>query len=398
MEVLETSVIRDVQALEMLSPEWESLLARADRAPEIFQTYEWLSTWWEVFGGERGRQPLVVVVRQGATLVGLAPFVVRDLVGRGPARVRRLELMGTGEDLADEVCSYFGDVIAEAGLEDAVCECVWRCLQSERGRWDEAVFGSIREDSLLARHLLPRAQGEGRAAAASPLGRRFWIDLAGGSFEGFLDGLSKKRRSRLQSYRRKLEKEGVIEELVTDVDQVPDFLAEVGRLNCLRRGSRGQGSAWQSERFRRFHELLAPRLMAKGWLDLRLWKRDGQCLAALYHFVYAGTLYGYQLGFDTAAFGSASPGLVTISAAVEWAFAQALQRFDFLVSGDGSYKEEYPCLTEPVVDATLYNDTLAGQLMRFARQARQALSELRGRVKAARGGGPSADNQMRPSA
>jgi len=68
--------------------------------------------------------------------VATAPFVVRDLVGRGPARVRRLELMGTGEDPADEVCSYFGDVVAAPGLEEAVCDRIWRCLQAERASWD----------------------------------------------------------------------------------------------------------------------------------------------------------------------------------------------------------------------------------------------------------------------
>ena len=54
------------------------------------------------------------------------------------------------------------------------------------------------------------------------------------------------------------------------------------------------------------------------------------------------------------------------------------------MSGDGSYKEDYPCQTEAVLDSTVYNDTLAGQLMRYARQARTALSELRARVQAAR--------------
>jgi CelD/BcsL family acetyltransferase involved in cellulose biosynthesis len=382
MAILEASVIRDLAGVQALAGEWDGLLSRS-ASPEVFRTYEWLTTWWEVFGASGGRQPLVVVVRQGRTLVGLAPFVVRD-VGRGRARVRRLELMGTGEDKTDEVCSYFGDIIAATGFEEAVCDCVWRCLQSERSSWDEAVWGSILESSLIARYLRPRAHDHGHASTGSTFGRRFWVDLSGGNFNGFLEGLSKKRRTRLQSYRRKLEKEGVVEELVTAPEQIPGFLAEIARLNRLRRGSQGRGSAWESEKFRRFHELLAPRLLAQGRLDLRLWKRDGQCLAALYHFVYAGTVYGYQIGFDTAAFGSVSPGLVTISQSIEWAFAQGLRRFDFLVSGDGSYKEDYPCQTEAVMDATVYNDTLAGQLMRFARQARTALSELRARVEAVR--------------
>ena len=207
MAILEASVIRDMPGFEALATEWDGLLSRSG-SPEIFRTYEWLRTWWEVFGVEGGRRPLVVVVRQGRTLVGLAPFVVRDL-GRGRARVRRLELMGTGEDKSDEVCSYFGDIIAATGFEEAVCDCVWRCLQAERGNWDEAVWSGILEGSLIARYLRPRAHDGGRASTASSFGRRYWVDLSGGSFDAFLGGFSKKRRSRFQSYRRKLEKEGV---------------------------------------------------------------------------------------------------------------------------------------------------------------------------------------------
>jgi CelD/BcsL family acetyltransferase involved in cellulose biosynthesis len=382
MAALQTSVIRDRASLEAISAEWEALLDRS-AAPEIFRTYDWMSVWWEVFGGRR-RQPLVVTVRQGRTLVGLAPFVAREVGWGRRVRLRRLELMGTGEDASDEVCSYFGDILAARGFEETVCDGVWRFLRENRASWDEVVFPSVLESSLAARLLRPAAHDGGRVSSAPSFGRRFFMDLSGGDFNGFLEGLSKKKMKRFQSYRRRLEKDQIVEERVQSPAGIPGFLREMARLNRLRRGSKGRASAFESARFRQFHELLAPRLWDKGRLDLRTWTQGGRCLAALYHFLYAGTVYGYQIGFDTAAFGSVSPGLVAIGQSIEWAFANGCRRFDFLVSGDGSYKEEYPCQTEAVIDLTIYNDTPLGRFARLARQAREALRDVRDRLNAVR--------------
>ncbi len=381
MAALRASVIRDLGGLEAISAEWEGLLERS-AAPEIFRTPDWMSVWWQVFG-DGGRQPLVLAVRQGRTLVGLAPFVLREVGWGGRARLRRLELMGTGEDRADEVCSYFGDILAAPGFEETVCEGVWRFLQDNRSVWDEAVFPGLLKSALLARLLRSAAHDSGRATAVSGAGRRYFMDLSRGDFDGFLAGLSKKKMKRFQSYRRRLEKEQTFEERITSPEDVPLFLREMSRLNRLRHGSKGRSSAFGSAKFRRFHELLTPRLWQKGQLDLRMWRREGRCVAALYHFLYAGTVYGYQIGFDAAAFGSVSPGLVTIGQSIEWAFASGCRRFDFLVSGDGSYKEDYPCQTEEVLDLTIYNDTAAGRLMNLARQARGALRDVRAHLEAA---------------
>ena len=88
-----------------------------------------------------------------------------------------------------------------------------------------------------------------------------------------------------------------------------------------------------------------------------------------YHFLYGGTVYGYRIGFDPVPSSSVAPGLVTIGQSLEWAFANGRRRFDFLVSGDGSSKERHPGHTETVIDLARHNHTLAGQVMRFVRQA-----------------------------
>jgi CelD/BcsL family acetyltransferase involved in cellulose biosynthesis len=298
--------------------------------------------------------------------------------------VRRLEFLGTGEDEADEVCSDFLDIIAHRGLEDLVCQEVWQFLTRQAAQeWDVAGFRNTLPDSLIERYLPSMARGSDRVMDSRPEGERFYIDLSGGSFERWVEGLSRQRQKRIFYYRRRLEREGGLEERRLERrEEIPHFLAETARLNRLRRSLLGKPSAFASERFRRFQATCAPLLFDRQWLDARLYYRQGRCVAALYNFIYADTICYYQCGFDTAAFGNVSPGLVTLSQVIEWGFRNGKRRFDFLVGG-GAYKEDYDCVAEPVHEVQLYNKTLAGQLVRSARGVRDLLRQARDRAQAA---------------
>ena len=58
--------------LAALRDDWRALLDSADTA-EIFQTHEWMSTWWEVFGRSSERELFIITIRDGGHLIGLAP-------------------------------------------------------------------------------------------------------------------------------------------------------------------------------------------------------------------------------------------------------------------------------------------------------------------------------------
>jgi CelD/BcsL family acetyltransferase involved in cellulose biosynthesis len=380
MASLDTFVLRSIEQVRAIADSWRELLDRSSAA-EIFRSPDWLTAWWEVFGQEGNFQPLVIGVRQQGTLVGLAPLVIRSVRALGRPTVRRLGFMGTGEDEADEVCSDFADLIAAPGYEQVVCAEIWRVLQEEERGWDEACWGNLLSSSILCRYLGPMARDAGLAVASRPAGERYFVDLSHGDFASYVEGLSKNRKKRIYYYRRRMEKEGgLTERRLQSAEEIPFFLSEIARLNRQRQGEKGESSAWRSEKFRRFHDLVAPRLHARGWLDLRMWLKEGRCVAALYDLVYAGTIYYYQSGFDTPAFGNVSPGLLTLSEVIEWGFLQGQRRFDFLVGAQGSYKEDYACRTEAVLDLQLYNRTFAGQLIRSASEVRRMWRAARSRL------------------
>lgn len=374
----QVSILRDAASLRALRDEWHALLVRSGAA-EIFQTPEWLMAWWDVFGGG-DRQLFVIIVRDGDRLMGLAPLLLHTVRSWGPTRVRRLEFIGTGEPEEDEVCSDFQDIVAEPDHMTAVAAHVWRRLMAARADWDEALFANVLDQSVLARHLGPLARNAALTTRTLGQSERFFINLADGDFDTYLGRLSKKRRKRIAYCQRRLDKEGQLtEQRLQHRDEIPAFLAELARLNILRRTAQKKPSAFSSGLFKRFHELVAPQLWDLGWLDLRLWWRHGRCVAGLYNIVFGGTVYHYQSGFDTQAFGNLSPGLVTLVNAIQSGFENRCRRFDFQLGGKGSYKEDYGCETAATVRLVVYNDSAAAHVMRGARDLRQALRALRER-------------------
>ena len=74
MTDLTLDVVVDDAGLADLRGVWADLSA-ADPDPNVFLTWPWATTWWRHFGaGHDDRELHIVVVRDGATVVGLAPL------------------------------------------------------------------------------------------------------------------------------------------------------------------------------------------------------------------------------------------------------------------------------------------------------------------------------------
>jgi CelD/BcsL family acetyltransferase involved in cellulose biosynthesis len=82
---LTVDVITDVEGFRALEHDWRALY-EASREATPFQTWDWLYTWWEVYGAPDTLR--LVTVRDGDRLAGVLPLMV---AGRG-----RLQFIGTG--------------------------------------------------------------------------------------------------------------------------------------------------------------------------------------------------------------------------------------------------------------------------------------------------------------
>src|SRR3954449_7008484 len=75
--------------LDALAPIWETVID-PEHPGAAFRSWAWLSAWWKSFS--IGREPFVLVAREGETVVGLLPLCSE----RSTLGGRRLIFMGEG--------------------------------------------------------------------------------------------------------------------------------------------------------------------------------------------------------------------------------------------------------------------------------------------------------------
>jgi CelD/BcsL family acetyltransferase involved in cellulose biosynthesis len=374
-ELLTIKVVTDTSGLEGLQDEWSRLL-RDSRTASICLTWEWLYTWWEMFG-ESAAELHVLLLRAEGRLVGIAPLIVMTHRERGLIKVRTLRFLGTGEPEWEEAASEYIDIIASDGYEKPVAEHVWAYLQSRTCQWDQIVFNDVMEDSVVMTHLKGLLLQAGIRPHLAQIGTRYRIDLPS-SWDAYLAMLDPGARKRFQYKRRKLEKAGRVAEMhVTIPDELESAFNELVRLHAMRWTSRGRPGVFISDRFVSYHKRLMRRLLDRGMLNLRLLSLDDVVISAIYNLRYGGTDYFYQAGFDTGNAAKYSPGIVAHSYAIEDSIRQGLKRYDFMKGGLTSYKSEFGCQESSIYDMRILGRTARGRILWLETRARSALRPLK---------------------
>ena len=130
------------EAWSALRPAWEGLIQRS-REPSIFQTWEWLDAWIEVFLGDRSLHVLVLEEDDGK-LLAAAPLYRSE--------------SGTLRLLADEyACSDYLDFPAVADREPEAAAELARRLDA--GDCEVLALDAVADDAFLRRELLPLLTG-----------------------------------------------------------------------------------------------------------------------------------------------------------------------------------------------------------------------------------------------
>jgi CelD/BcsL family acetyltransferase involved in cellulose biosynthesis len=301
-----------IDDLASVREEWTEL---AERAGNVFATWEWADAWWRVYGEER---PLLVTGcrDEDGRLVAVLPLYMST---RRP--VRTLRFLGHGP--ADQL----GPVCAP---EDriAVADALKRLLTDEFEAWD----------LLLAERLAP-AEGWSGALGGRVVHREEspTLLIAGRSFEEFLASRSKNFREQVRRRDRKLRREHEVELRLTAADRLEADLDTLFRLHAAR-WSEGESNALAGPR-ERFHRDFASRALERGWLRLWVLEADGAPRAAWYGFRFAQMDWYYQSGRDPE-WERESVGFVLMSHTIRQAFDDGVTEYRLLRGGE-EYKGRF---------------------------------------------------------
>lgn len=367
---VDVRIVSEEAAWDRLRGEWSDLFAASPQAVPPLH-FDWLRTWWQVYGPRYSRPGglRVVAVRRGPRLVGVLPLY-QGSAGFG---IRCLRFLSTGEAEDEETCPDYMDLLCRPGEEDACRDAAqgflagsaWDCLEL----LDLPESSPLLTDGGLARPGGARVLSRGECPVA---------DLTGG-FDAYLQRLSANGRQQARRLVREAEKAGAAFALAGP-GQVGEWFDDLVRLHQERWVAEGKPGCFAADRFTRFHRLLAETWVPDGRAILARLSLAGEPAAVLYGFVTGRKFHFYQSGVRTTAPGLRSPGNQAHLLLMRALGDRGVVEYDFL-RGASSYKERLATGARRLVSVHARRPTLRGAIGRSAhflhRVIRRGLKRLR---------------------
>jgi CelD/BcsL family acetyltransferase involved in cellulose biosynthesis len=311
--------------------EWDQL---AQRSGNVFGTREWISTWWEVFGGRRSLTSFACRAPDGR-LIGLLPMYVRR---EGDRR----ELRFLGHRLADRL----GPVCAPRDRPE-VADALRRALRESRARFD--VF--VGDD-------LPEQDGWGAAIGAWRMHRTSSPVLRahGRDWDGFLAAQSANFRQQTRRRERRLARDHALRyRLTEDASRLSADFDLLVNLHEARWS--GVSRSFAGARVT-LHRAFAAKALRRGWLRLWIAELDGRPAAAWYGFRFGDAEWYYQAGRDPR-YDELSVGFVLLAHTIREALNDGVAEYR-LLRGREPYKLRFANDDAQLETVMLGSEDLAG--------------------------------------
>jgi CelD/BcsL family acetyltransferase involved in cellulose biosynthesis len=348
-----------------LANEWNRVHELAGAASPV-NAWAWLFEWWRAYGA--GRRLNILTARADGKLCAVLPLYVETQRALGmPVRVARL--LGCGGDTYPDDLGPIFDPAHEAEAADALAAetfgaTAWDVLLLE-DMDSKAPFGAFAE-AFAARRGLRTLR-----APAQPI---VYIDLPA-TWEGYLSQLSRNRRSKVRSQRKKLHTLTKARFFVWDdpatIDAGFDRLAELHHKRWDEAGE--ESTSFRSREYLGFHRAVMRMALLRGALRLYALEINGEVAAMLYALRFRRGIFLVQAGFDPA-WRELRAGLVLLGHAIQHAVEEGNEIFDFL-RGTHSYKDHFASSLRHTETVTVSKGTIAARAWKLVRQTLPALKK-----------------------
>ncbi len=272
--------------LDGLRADWDEAVVQLGGS--IYMSYDWVRTWWEVYGA--GRELRVFLFYSAGKIVGIVPIYV-DALGFWPVQIRVARLLGASippkvfDPPLDEVLAeaMFERILLQLFQEDGCDLLSFGPVSDLHGPTEALRRVCAARKSLVARHqVVPEGV---HALFALP-----------GSLEDYFGGLSKSERKKRKYELRLLQKECEVKtDVVSDAAGVE---REFGRFVAQHaaqwevEGRPGHFGAWP--RAKEFNESLVKAHGRLGRVRFIRIVADGRLVSSQYVFAF-GDWYFWEL-------------------------------------------------------------------------------------------------------
>lgn len=308
----------DSALFETLRPEWNPLVKQSG-ANTPFSLWEFLATWWDVYGNDK--LWLVTVRDDNGVLIGIAPLFIND---------EKVLCSIGGLDVTD-----YCDWIVHKDMPD-VYGAVVDFIMAHKTDFAGVSFYNLRPDSMTYTALCGVLQAKAIIPQQEQIEVTPQIQLPA-TLDGYYDMLDKKNRGELRRKMRRAEA-GVDETIDWYVIGFEyDIQAEIQKFFGLMASSTPQKAEFlKNPQHKAFFEVMIPRMLQAGVLHLAFLRVDGEAVASYLNFDYDGCIWVYNSGFSYK-YESLSTGIVLLVYLIQNAIERGYKVFDFL-RGNETYK------------------------------------------------------------
>lgn len=351
--------IHDLDTFLQLQPAWDDLCRRSQH-DSFFLSHAWFRCCW--LGKAERERPFVVVVRDGSSVIGVAPFFANTTKWR-IFPVRTVSLMQNQD-------SPFADVVL---APDRASEILSGMLDHLRRSAKAHVvsFNKVPRSSLTHALLV-------NAGAETPLirarGGRSPILQLGGDWDGFWTAQSQRFKKTVRNVANRVERLGRV-----TVEEVSGT-ASAGE--CMQIFASVAERSWKAglpislrrnPSIGRFFEALTAVLHASRRLLVWALRLDGVPIATEYHVRDGDTVYALRSDFDER-HGEASPGAYLNAHIIRTYFERGVGIYD-MGPGDSEYKQRWANSAREQETFSLFSRTPYG--LALYNMERRAVPQLR---------------------
>ncbi len=288
--------------------------ANSLRWPSVFVLPGWLDSWWQVFGA--GYEPLILVVREGDEVIGIAPLKIKD---------------GVTSFIGDNsVCDYL-DFIVTSGKENAFSRMLLDYFAAHGVK--SLVLETLRPGSVAGHNIVEEASRLGKSATCSQIDVLFEMELPP-NWEDYLDSLESKQRRDIERKMRQLDRVAEVRFRVLRNSEVGE--AELDSFFQMMAESRSDKASFMTAGMRSFFGKVAFAMSAYGLLRLAFLNVGVAGVAAILYFEYKDRIYLYNSGYMPQ-YAEMNVGLVSKLYCIRQAIEERKKVFDFL-KGSEVYK------------------------------------------------------------
>jgi CelD/BcsL family acetyltransferase involved in cellulose biosynthesis len=347
---LSVRVCRTWDELEQFRGHWNSLL-RANSASSIFQTPEWLASWWQVYGLNKHLFALVFA-DSADTVVGIVPLYV-DKTSFFGMSVMTLRMVGAGSGDSDGL-----DFITTPEFASDCSKALIAWLATQK-KWQVCALETLPQHSPVAECLSREAQESGMRID-STLTPNFIIDLPS-TWPEYVNSLESSFRPLLTRYPKRLQSRFTARfSRCENVDDLKAELQTLFDLHQMRWTGRGETGAFAGSERRDFYCRMATAFQQRGWLEFWRLELNGETVGAQFCFRYNDTVSLLQEGFHPK-YAAEKIGYALKSHLLQEMVRTGARRYDFLGGAD-PYKSKFGAHQENYLNLFIAGPSKLGRL------------------------------------